>query len=177
MMRAKCDDGRGWVGNIQGGGRKFLGHLIRHCRSRISSESSKRGHTKRINTTVSTKSEFCSIFLSFIVRMILSDIRSGSSFRVTLHASQVQMSAKKSIVYSPISKCWLHSLDMTLFEWLGWYCGTKWRLKCPWVREKEEEEEEKSTKQHAKMLTTRYNASDCHVRSTPPSLPDHCYRQ
>ena len=32
----KGDDGRDWVGNnIQGGGRKFLGHLIRHCWSRI----------------------------------------------------------------------------------------------------------------------------------------------
>ena len=45
----KGDDGRDWVGNnIQGGGRKFLGHLIRHCWSRILSESSKQGHTNRI---------------------------------------------------------------------------------------------------------------------------------
>ena len=26
------------------------------------------------------------------------------------------------------------------------------------------------------MLTTRYNTNDCHVRSPPASLPDHCYR-
>ena len=53
----KCDDGRDWVGNIQRGGRKLLGHLIRHCRSRMSSEAPKQGHTKRINPTISTKSE------------------------------------------------------------------------------------------------------------------------
>ena len=93
-----------WVLIIQGGGRKSLGHLIRHCRSRIS-ESSKQGHTKLINTTVSPKGEFCSIFLSFIVRILLSDIKSGSSFCVTVHASQVLMSAKTCIVYLPISKC------------------------------------------------------------------------
>ena len=80
--RQKCDDGRDWVGNIQGGGQKFLGDLIRHCRSRLSSESSKQGHTKRINPTISRKSEFYSIFLSFIVRILHSNIRSGSSFWV-----------------------------------------------------------------------------------------------
>ena len=84
----KRDDGRDWVGNIQGGSGKFLGHLIRHCGSRILSESSKQDHIKRINQTVSTKSEFYSIFLSFIVRILLSNIRSGSSFRVTMHASR-----------------------------------------------------------------------------------------
>ena len=51
-----------WVINIQGDDRKFLGHLIRHCRSWISSESFKQGHTMRVNTTISTKSEFYSIF-------------------------------------------------------------------------------------------------------------------
>ena len=150
MLACRCDHDESknmimveteWVLIIQGGGRKSLGHLIRHCRSQIS-ESSKQGQMKLINTTISTKVEFYSIFLSFIVRILLSDIKSGSSFRVTVHASQVLKSAKTCIVYSPISKCWLHSLDMTLFERLGWYCGTKWRLKCPWVREKEKEKEE-----------------------------------
>ena len=28
-----------------------------------------------------------------------------------------------------------------------------------------------------KILTTRYSPSDCHVRSPPAPLPDHCYRQ
>ena len=93
-----------WVLIIRGGGRKSLGHLIRHCRSQIS-ESSKQGQMKLINTTISTKVEFYSIFLSFIVRILLSDIKSGSSFRVTVHASQVLKSAKTCIVYSPISKC------------------------------------------------------------------------
>ena len=66
MLACSCDHGE--ISNIQGGGRKFLVHLIRHCRSRVSSESSKQGRTMRINQTISTKIEFYSIFVSFIVR-------------------------------------------------------------------------------------------------------------
>ena len=55
----------------------------------MSSEASKQGHMKRINTTISTKSEFYSIFLSFIVRILLSDIRSGSSFRARFQSADV----------------------------------------------------------------------------------------
>ena len=51
------------------------------------------------------------------------------------------MSAKKYIVYSPISKCCLHSLHMTLFEWLGWYLWHKMAFKIsqdifPWLENK-----------------------------------------
>ena len=53
------------------------------------SESSKQGHTKRINPTIWTKSEFYSILLSFIVRLRLSDIRSGSSFRARFPSADV----------------------------------------------------------------------------------------
>ena len=84
-LELKWGGGRDRVGNIQGGGWKFLGRLIRHCRSRKSSESSKQGHTMRINPTISTVL-YCT-YTPFI-------IRSGSSFRVTVHTSQVPMLAK-----------------------------------------------------------------------------------
>ena len=122
-------------GNIQGGGWKFPGHFIHHFRSRILSETSKLAHTKEINSTFSTKSEFYHINVSFSVRMLLSNI--WSSFWVcTLPEC---MSTKQSIVC-----CWRHthlqtesksrllqmlasldSLDMTLFEWLRWFIAFK----------------------------------------------------
>ena len=58
-------------------------------RSRMSSASLKQGPTKRINQTIWTKSEFYSIFLSFIVRILHSDIRSGSSFRAPFPSADV----------------------------------------------------------------------------------------
>ena len=84
-LELKWGGGRDRVGNIQGDGWKFLGRLIRHCRWRKSSESSKQGHTMRINPTISTVL-YCT-YTPFI-------IRSGSSFRVTVHTSQVPMLAK-----------------------------------------------------------------------------------
>ena len=65
--------------NIQRGGRKFLGHFIRHSRSQILSETSKQGHTKRINPKFATESEFkhiCVLQYAYAA----SDIRSTSSF-------------------------------------------------------------------------------------------------
>ena len=79
-----------------------------------------------------------------------SDIWSWSSFRVTVHASWVLMSAKQSIVYWGLThlqslikvtfccKYWLHSLDMTLFEWfslwprMAFKCLRNFRLS-PWI--------------------------------------------
>ena len=147
-------------GNIQWGGRKFLGHFIRHNRSQnnivriihklwqrsqISSKSSKQGHTKRINPKFATESEFNHICVLRRIRMFLSDIWSRSNFcgGVTVHASRVPMSAKQSIVYSPIYTLiyrlnqWL-LLQMlasfarsylTLFEWLWWYLWLKMAFK------------------------------------------------
>ena len=108
-----------------------------------------------------------------------SDIKSGSSFRVTVYASQVLMSAKNlACRYSPFffCKCCLHSLDSFIPCLNDWddICGTKCRLKCPriflfyFLNDR---------KQQTKMLTTGYSASDCHVCSPPASLPDHCYHQ
>ena len=50
-------------GNIPAGVRTFLGHFIRQFMSQISSDSSKQGHTKRINPKVATESEFDHIFV------------------------------------------------------------------------------------------------------------------
>ena len=107
--------------------------LIRHCRSRMSSESPKHGHTKHINPTIwILKSEFYSIFLSCFARMLLSDIRSGSSFRVTVHVSQVLISAKNNLSCTrPFpNAAFIRYIWPCLSDWDD-ICGTKWRLKCP----------------------------------------------
>ena len=70
----------------------------------MSSESSKQGHMKRINPTIWTKSEFYSVFLSFIVRILFSDIRSGSSFRACFPSADVGVSS-----WSPLSSVDLFS--------------------------------------------------------------------
>ena len=96
----------------------------------------------KTKTKVSTKSKCYSVFLSFILHILLSNIRSGSSFLVTVQASQVLMTAKKSTVYvNAISKNCLHSLDMTIFEWLE-YFWHKMAFKMsqniyPWVKKRE----------------------------------------
>ena len=46
------------LANIQGDGRKFLGHFKRHFMSQIPSESSKQGHIKRIKPNFAAKIEF-----------------------------------------------------------------------------------------------------------------------
>ena len=46
------------LANIQGDGRKFLGHFKRHFMSQIPSESFEQGHIKRINPKFAPKIEF-----------------------------------------------------------------------------------------------------------------------
>ena len=159
IMRSKI----WWWWRLSGGGRKFLGHWIRHCRSRMSSESSKQGHTKRINQTISTKSEFCSIFLSFVVHILLSSIRSGSIFRVTVNAS----------------KCWCRQTNLSctrpfpnaaFIRYILWpclsnwddICDTKLRLKCPRIfftdwgkKEKKRKQQQKCFKWYTSDVTSR----------------------
>ena len=136
MAYQKADAGRG--SNTESGiakpyapfhhsHRAVFFRLIRHCRSWMSSESSNHGHTKRINPTIwFFFKEFYSIFLSL---MCVYSFQTLNLDLVSVHASQVLMSAKRSIVYSPISKCCLHSLYMTMFEWLGWYLWHKMAFK------------------------------------------------
>ena len=95
----------------------------------MSSESSKQGHMKRINPTIWTKSEFYSMFLSFIVRILLSDIRSGSSFRARFPSADVGnffLSCTRSFP----DAAFIRYIWPCLSDWDG-ICGTKWRLKCP----------------------------------------------
>ena len=91
-------------------------------------------YTKWINPKFATESE-CNhiyIYVSFRMRMLLSDIWSRSNFWVTVHPFWVLISVKQ-LIHSPIyrlnhfcCKCWLHSLD--LFEWFWWYLWPKMAL-------------------------------------------------
>ena len=102
-------------GIIQGDGRKLLGHFTRHFRSQTSSESSSQGHMKRINPKFATKKVSFMIFVSFRVRMLLSDVWSRSSFWVTVHASRVLVSAKQSIVYWGLAHLHLQTVIKVTF--------------------------------------------------------------
>ena len=73
---------------------EILGTFWRHFISQISEESSKVGHTKRGVGGGGVEGGRI-IFVSFSVRMLLSDIWSRSIFWVTVHASWVLMSAKQ----------------------------------------------------------------------------------
>ena len=86
------------VVNIQVDGRQFLGYFIRQFRSHISPESSKHGHTKRINPKFATESKFYHIC---VLQSAYAPFRhwSRSSFWLTMHASWVLTSAKQSIVH------------------------------------------------------------------------------
>ena len=97
-------------------------------------------YTKRINPKFATEGECNHIYVSFSMHMLLSDIWSRSNFWVTVHVSWVLKSAKRSIVYQGLTylqtnqshfcyKCWLHSLDMTLFEWFWRYLWPKTTFK------------------------------------------------
>ena len=93
------------------------------------SESSKQGHTKRINPTIWTESEFYSILFSFIVRLRLSDIRSGSSFRARFPSADV---GKRNLSCTrPFPNAsFIRLIRPCLSDWDD-ICGTKRRLKCP----------------------------------------------
>ena len=54
-------------------------------------------YTKRINPKLETESECNHIYVSFSMRMLLSDIWSRSNFWVTVHTSWVMMSLKQLI--------------------------------------------------------------------------------
>ena len=43
----------------------------------------------------------------------------------------------------------MNSLDTTMFEWLGWFCGTKRRLKCPWMKRKKNGGKRKKKAHHS----------------------------
>jgi len=89
-------------------------------RPQISSRSSKQGNTKRINQKFATEGEFnhiCVLPYNHVISVFLSDIWSRSNFRcgwVTVHTSRVPMSAKQSIVYSPIYTALIYRLN----QWL-----------------------------------------------------------
>ena len=122
------------VVNIQVDGRQFLGYFIRQFRSHISPESSKHGHTKRINPKFATESKFYHIC---VLQSAYAPFRhwSRSSFWLTMHASWVLTSAKQSIVHRGLTHlqtvikvtfiAMLASLDMTQFEWFWWYLWPK----------------------------------------------------
>ena len=89
-------------------------------------------YTKRINPKSATEGACNHIYVSFRMRMLLSDIWSRSNFWVTVHPFWVLISVKQ-LIHSPIyrlnhfcCKCWLHSLD--LFEWFWWYLWPKMAL-------------------------------------------------
>ena len=124
---------------IQGGGRK---HFTRHFGSQtVIIWIIQSGSYEANKLEICKNKKIVLWYLSFIVRILLSDIRSWSRFWETVHASRVLMSAKQSIVCWELvhlqtnqthfcCKFWRHSLDITLSD-SGDTCDPKWHLKCP----------------------------------------------
>ena len=89
-------------------------------------------YTKRINPKFATESECNHIYVSFSMRMPLSDIWSRSNFWVTVHASRVLMSVKQ-LINSPIYRLNQSLLLQMLAsfarsEWFWWYLWPKMAL-------------------------------------------------
>ena len=65
--------------NIQGDGRKFLGHFRRHCGSHISSESFKQGHDSYLVNEANISSEFVNVgVLNALLLLFCRHQHSGS---------------------------------------------------------------------------------------------------
>ena len=108
--------------NIQGGCRKFLGHLICHYRSRILVINIQTGSCET-HKPISTKSEFYSTFLFFIVCIILSNIRSGS--RICGHFPSADVSKTNLSCAHPFpNAAFIRYIWPCLSDWDD-ICGTK----------------------------------------------------
>ena len=125
-------------GNIQGSGRKFLGHFKRHFGPQIWSESFKQSYQAN-KAKMWVLSHVC---LSVLVCAI--DVWSRSSFPVTTCAFPQCWCWQNNRSYAEDSlltnynqthfccKCGLiREIWTCLIDFLFWFCDTKWRLKSP----------------------------------------------
>ena len=119
--------------HIQGGGRKFLGHLKCRFGSQISLESFRQSYQANKAKTCNKK-----VFLSrlcLLVFVYAIEFWSRSNFPVTTCTHFFNADASKTIdrvlnwdsSFTDCNqthlccKCWLHSLDMNVFGWPLWY--------------------------------------------------------
>ena len=104
--------------------RQFLEHFICHFRSRIWPESFKQGHMKQINPIKKNKKN--SVFYHiYVLQCNCVSFRSadGGNWTIScvLRTCPFTYCNENHFCYI----CWLHSLDMTLFEWFWWYLWPK----------------------------------------------------
>ena len=117
-MAALSDSQRILIGNVQGDGRKFLGHFQRHFRSLIP-ESLKQGHLYRTKPITASKASLNTVYKQASPRYTIdcfADISTQEVCTVTWKLDLDQTSKEHVQAHVEIQKSLGLSLDTTLFD-------------------------------------------------------------
>ena len=119
-----------FIGNIQGDGRKFLGHFIRHFGPQISSESLRQGHIRSSEWSQHLQQKWLIQSVNGWVDQLLywhqhsGSVHGYSEIRSRSNVWKEHTHTEGHIYMIKLTFCckfWVYSLRMTLFGRFWWY--------------------------------------------------------